>query len=67
MNGLVKQLSMCHCSMVLSLSELDPPANTAVVDLLIIDTVLSCVCRDVTNIEHHVLGMKDGITKARRQ
>lgn len=63
----MKQLSACYCSMVLSLLELDHPAHTTVVDLLVADTVLNCVCGVVTNIENPVLGMKDGTTKARRQ
>lgn len=53
--------------MVLSLLELDHPAHTTVVDLLVADTVLNCVCGVVTSIKHPMLGMKDGTTKARRQ
>lgn len=61
----IKQYAVYPYSTLVSLLELPHPANTTVMDLLIINTALNCICRVVTNTKHHMLGKKHGITKAR--
>jgi len=61
----IKQDAVCPCLTLVSRLELPHPANTTTMDLLVMNAALNCIYRVLTNAKHHMLGMKQGITKAR--